>query len=147
MKTLAINKRAKFDYEILETFEAGIELFGAEVKSIKASHISLKGSHAAIVKNEPVLLNMHVRAYKQAGKLADYDPERTRRLLLHKREIDYLRGKFQEQGLTIVPIRVYTKRGLVKVELGLGRGKKRYDKREVIKKREADRKIRRSLKG
>ena len=147
MKTIATNKRARFDYEIIDTFEAGIELTGAEVKSIKAGHVSLKGSHAAIVKSGPILLNMHVRAYQPAGKQPDYDPVRTRKLLLHKKEIDHLRGKSQEQGLTIFPIRVYTKRGLIKVELGLGRGKKKYDKREVIKKREEERKMRRILKN
>ena len=146
MKTLATNKRARFDYEITETFEAGIKLTGAEVKSVKEGHLSLKGAHAAFTKAGPVLLNAYINPYKPAANAA-YDPERSRPLLLHKREISRLRGKVQEQGLTIVPIRVYTKRNLIKVELGLGKGKKKHDKRESIKKREQEREIRRKLKG
>lgn len=146
MKVLATNKRARFDYDILETFEAGLELTGAEVKSVKAGHISLKGAYAAITGAGPALLNMHVRAYAPAGKQPGYDPTRTRQLLLHKREIGYLRGKTQEQGLTIVPETVYIKGNLIKVALGLARGKKQHDKRTTIKRRETEREVRRVIK-
>lgn len=147
MKTLATNKRATFDYDILETFEAGVELSGPEVKSLKAGHVSLKGAYAAITHQGPVLLNMHVRAYDPAGKHgAAYDPTRTRRLLLHKKEVGYLRGKAQEQGLTIIPVSVYIKGNLIKVALGLGRGKKIRDKRESIKRRDQNREMKREIK-
>lgn len=146
MKILATNKRARFDYDILETFEAGLELTGAEVKSVKAGHVSLKGAYAAITGAGPVLLNMHVRAYAPAGKQTGYDPTRTRQLLLHKREIGYLRGKTQEQGLTIVPETVYIKGNLIKVALGLARGKKVRDKRATIKRRETERELKRAIK-
>ncbi len=147
MKTLATNKRAYFDYDILETLEAGVELSGPEVKSLKAGHVSLKGAYAAITGQGPVLLNMHVSAYGPAGKHgAAYDPTRTRRLLLHKKEVGYLRGKAQEQGLTIVPVSVYIKGNLIKVALGLGRGKKVRDKRESIKRRDQEREMKRAIK-
>lgn len=146
MKIIATNKRARFDYDILETFEAGLELTGAEVKSVKAGHISLKGAYAAITGAGPTLLNMHVQAYAPAGKQPGYDPTRTRKLLLHKREIGYLRGKTQEQGLTIVPETVYIKGNLIKVALGLARGKKQRDKRATIKRRETERELKRAIK-
>lgn len=145
MKTVATNKRARFDYDILETMEAGLALSGAEVKSVKAGHVSLKGAYATISHAGPVIINMHVRHYEPAGTRVS-DPTRTRGLLLHKREVDYLRGKSQEQGLTIVPISVYIKGNLVKVSLGLGRGKKKYDKRETIKKRDHKKEIARVIK-
>ena len=147
MKTVAINKRARFDYDILEVFESGVQLSGAEVKSVKLGHVSLQGAYAAITGHGATLLNMHVRHYEPAGKLHVQDPTRSRKLLLHKKETDYLRGKTEEQGLTIFPIRVYIKGNLVKVELGLARGKKQYDKRESIKKRDAEREARRIVKG
>lgn len=147
MKTLATNKRAHFDYDILEVFESGVQLSGAEVKSVKLGHVSLQGAYAAITGHGATLLGMHVNPYGPAGPKPSYDPTRTRRLLLHKKEIDYLRGKTFEQGLTMVPIRVYIKGNLIKVELGLGRGKKKYDKRETIKKRDVERETRRVLKG
>ena len=145
MKIVASNKRARFDYDILETVEAGLALTGAEVKSVKAGHVSLKGAYAAIGHEGPVILNMHIRHYEPAGKLVG-DPTRTRSLLLHKKEVDYLRGKSQEQGLTIVPVSVYIRKNLVKVELGLGRGKKKYDKRETIKKRDHRKEMARLIK-
>lgn len=146
MKKVATNKRAKHDFEILQEIEAGIQLTGAEVKSIKAGNVSLKGAHAAFTATGPVLLNMYVNPYKPAAD-PSYDPERTRPLLLHKREVQHLRGKVQEQGLTIVPISVYIKKNLIKILLGLARGKKQHDKREAIKKRDTDRQTRRLLKG
>ncbi len=146
MKILAQNRRARFDYDILETFEAGIVLSGQEVKSVKQGHISLKSAYITTKEGEAYLINAHISPYKMAGELPKYSPKRTRKLLLHKKEINSLIGK-KSQGLTIIPLRVYTKHGRVKVEIALGRGKKKYDKREAIKKREAERKIRRAIRG
>jgi len=147
MPTLAYNKRAKFDYEILDIYEAGLVLHGYEVKSIKTGHISLKGAYVALKqtsKNLPelYLINTFVPLYKKASSIENYNPERSRKLLLKKNEIKHLIGKNQEQGLTLVPIKIYTKRSLIKLEFGIGKGKKKIDKRESIKKREMDRKIR-----
>jgi SsrA-binding protein len=145
--SIAINKRALFDYEILEKFEAGVILTGAEVKSVKLGHISLKGSYVTFKNNEAYLLNAHISPYQKAGKIVGYDPTQTRKLLLNKSELKRLIGKLSEKGLTIVPLKVYTtRRGRIKVEIGLGRGKKQYEKREIIKKREVDREIRSNLK-
>ena len=148
MPTLAVNKRANYDYEILSKYEAGLVLLGHEVKSIKTGHISLKGSFVT-VKNikgkrlpELSLINAHIPLYKYAGTVKKYDPYRSRKLLLKKNEIKHLIGKKQEQGLTLVPIKIYTKHGFVKMEFGIGKGKKKIDKRESIKKREVDRRIR-----
>jgi len=148
MPTLAFNKRANFDYEIKEKYEAGLVLLGHEVKSIKTGHINLKGSYVTFKKAkgrllpELFLINVHIPLYKFAGSIKNYDPYRSRKLLLKKNEISHLIGKKQEQGLTLVPIRVYTKRGYVKLEFGIGKGKKKADKREAIKKRDIDRRIR-----
>lgn len=152
MKILAVNKRANFDYEILETYEAGIVLLGQEVKSVKTGHISLQGSFV-VLKNtggnnlpEVFLINAHIPLYKFASAATDYDPTRPRKLLIKKNEIKYLIGKKQEQGLTLVPLKIYTKRSFIKLEFGIGRGKKKIDKREAIKKREVDRQIRTLIK-
>jgi len=147
MPTLAINKRANFDYEISETFEAGLVLAGHETKSAKAGQISLKGAYITLKRTgkplpDVYLTNAHISAYKKAGPMPDYEPTRPRKLLIKKREVKHLIGKKQEQGLTLVPIKMYTKRGLVKLEFGIGKGKKKADKREAIKKREVDRQIR-----
>ncbi|MFH1522613.1 MAG: SsrA-binding protein SmpB [Patescibacteria group bacterium] len=148
MPTLAFNKRANFDYEIKSKYEAGIVLLGHEVKSVKTGHISLKGSYVTIKKAkknalpELYLINAHVSLYKHAGTIKKYDPTRPRKLLLKKNEIKHLIGKKQEQGLTLVPLKIYTKRSLIKLEFGVGRGKRKFDKREKIKKRETERKIR-----
>ena len=146
--TLAINKRASFDYNIGDKYEAGIVLFGHEVKSAKTGHVSLKGSYVTLKQGKKgeqpqvYLINAHIPLYKNAGPIPDYDPTRARQLLLNKKEIKRLIGKKQEQGLTLVPLKIYTKHSFVKLEFGLGKGKKKYDKRETIKKREVDRKIR-----
>lgn len=146
MPKLAVNKKAKFDYEILETFEAGLVLKGHEVKSAKLGQISIKAAYVTINKdNEPFLINAAIPLYKMAGKQPDYDPERSRKLLLNKKEIDYLRGKLETKGLTLVPISVYTKGNKIKIEFALGRGKKKHDKRETIKKREQDRSLQRLM--
>ncbi|MFH1509417.1 MAG: SsrA-binding protein SmpB [bacterium] len=154
MKILAKNRRAKFDYHLKEFFEAGIVLTGQETKSTKGGNISLKGSYVTLhpVKGKPgymeaFLLNAHISPYKHAGELPDYDPVRTRKLLLKKAEIRKLIGKKQAEGLTIVPTKVYTKRRKIKVEIALARGKKQYDKREGIKQRQDDRAAERELRG
>jgi len=145
MKTLAINKRAIYDYEILEKYEAGISLFGCEVKSTKTGHISLKGSYIVIKNNEAYLLNAFIPPYQTKNTPSDYDPSRSRKLLLHKSEIKSLIGKTKQKGLTLVPIKLYTKKGKIKLEFALAKGKRKVDKREKIKKREAERKMRRVL--
>lgn len=147
MATLAINKRANFDYTIRETYEAGLVLAGHEVKSIKTGHVSLKESFVTIHGAELYLTNAHIPPYKHAGKLDNYDPTRPRKLLLKRSEIKSLIGQTRVLGLTLVPIRLYTKRKLIKLEFGVGKGKKEYDKREKIAKREDERKITRALKN
>ena len=139
-----MNKKAIFDYEILETFVAGIELLGHEAKSIKMGRFDLSGSHAVIRGNEAYLVGSTIHPFQVKNAPDNYDPTRTRKLLLTRKEINYLLGKLNE-GLTIVPIKSYNKRGFVKIELGLGRGKKKADKRETIKKREVEREIRRAI--
>ena len=146
MPTLAVNKRARYDYEINKTYEAGIVLLGYEVKSIKTGHISLKGAYVTIKINnkqqEAYLTNAFIPLYKKATTIESYDTERPRKLLLKKKEIEHLIGKKKEQGLTLIPIKIYTKHNLIKLEFGIGRGKKKYDKRETIKKRDVERQIR-----
>lgn len=147
MVTIATNKRANFDYEILEKYEAGLELLGYEVKSIKTKHVSLKESFVTIHGIELYLTNAHIPLYVHAGKVPGYNPTRPRKLLVKKREIKRLIGASRTQGLTLVPIRLYTKRRLIKLEFGLGKGKKQFDKREKIKKREDERGMRRVMKN
>lgn len=144
MKVIATNKKSRFDYEILETFEAGIVLTGPEVKSVKAGQVSIKESFATVKGEEVFLTNAHISPYKQAAGL-DHEPTRSRKLLLKKSEISSLIGKAKTQGLTLIPTKVYLKRGFVKVEIGLGRGKKLHDKRETIKKKDTQRDIARDL--
>ena len=141
-KTFAENRRARFDYDISETYEAGIELEGHEVKSIKAGRCSLNGSYALIRGNEAVLLNAEIPAYQPKNAPADYDSARTRRLLLHREETKRIAGRLHEKGLVLIPLRVYLKKNIIKVALGLGRSRTKRDKREVIKKREAQREMR-----
>ncbi len=147
MATIAFNKRANFDYDISEKFEAGLVLKGYEVKSVKTGHISLKGSFVTVKGSELYLTNANIPLYKHAGSIANYEPSGPRKLLLHRKEISRLIGKSRTEGLTLVPIRVYTKRGLLKLEFGIGKGRKKVDKREVIQKREVQRKITRALKN
>jgi len=147
MKEVFENRRARFDYDILETFQAGIVLSGHEAKSVKSGRANLSGSHAIIRDGKASLLNMSIPSFQPENAPADYDPERTKKLLLKKREIKYLTGKLQE-NLTLVPIKLYCKdNGFLKLELGLGRGKKKHDKRETIKKRETEKEIRRNIKS
>lgn len=147
MPILALNKRANYDYSIQEKYEAGLVLKGHEVKSIKTGHISLRESFVTIKGNELFLTNAHIPPYAHAGKITDYDPTRSRKLMLKKIEIKRLIGKARTEGLTLVPIKLYTKRRLIKLEFGLGKGKKQFDKREKIKKREDEKGMRRILKN
>lgn len=141
---LATNRKARHDYFIEETIEAGIVLTGTEVKSIRQGRLNLKDSYALIRDGEVFLDGVHISPYEQ-GNIFNVDPERRRKLLLHRHEILRLKRQLDQKGLTLVPLRVYLVRGRVKVELGLARGKKLYDKRETIAKRDADRRMRQSL--
>lgn len=145
MKILSTNKKAYFEYNILEKIEAGIVLIGQEVKSIKSGNISLKGSYVVPKDGEMYLVGCHIPPY-QPKNVENYSPERPRKLLLKKKEIAKLIGKSKEKGLTLIPLKVYTKKAFIKIEIGIAKGKKVADKRESIKKREIDRDIRRSFK-
>jgi SsrA-binding protein len=147
MATLAFNKRANFDYKISDKYEAGLVLKGFEVKAVKSGQISLKESFVTVRGSELFLTNAHIPLWKQAGEVKNYNPTGPRKLLLRRREIRHLIGKMRMEGLTLVPIRVYTKKRLLKLEFGVGKGKKEFDKRDSIKKREEDRKIDRALKN
>ncbi len=142
---ISTNKRAYFDYEILKTYEAGIELFGFEVKAIKNGRMNLAGSYIVIRNEQAWLLNADIPPYQPENAPSDYDSKRTRRLLLKKEEIKELIGKTREKGLTLVPLKVYTKgrKNLIKIEIGIGKSRKKQDKREVIKKREVEKEIKR----
>ena len=144
IKIIANNKKAYFDYFILEKFEAGIELFGTEVKSIRMGHCSVKESFIKIDKGQMYVLNMHINPYER-GNIFNKDPLRVRKLLMHKLEIRKLSSKLQEKGLTLVVLSVYLKSGLVKVEVGLAKGKKNYDKRESLAKKDQKREIEHEL--
>lgn len=141
-----LNKRAGFDYELDENFEAGIELLGFEVKSIKNGKANIVGSHVKIYNNEAWLVNSTIAPYQEKNISINYDPQRPRKLLLHKDEIKTLIGKSQEMGLTLVPIKLYNKAGKIKLSFALGRSKKKQDKRESIKKRDTEREIGRRVK-
>lgn len=141
-KLVATNRRARFEYEILDTFEAGLVLLGPEVKSLRAGRANLADSYATIRRGEAWLLNAHISRYEQAGR-ANPDPRRERKLLLHRAEISRLQGRVVEKGLTLVPLEIYFKDGRAKVTLGLARGKRQYDKRESIRRREQDREMQR----
>ena len=146
MSELTSNKKARFDYKILDTFEAGIALSGQEVKAVRAGTARLTGAFVTFHGDIPLLTNVFIPPYKYASHLENYVPDASRRLLLKKREIDYLRGKLQQKGLTIVPLSLYTKGRLLKVEIGLAEGKKLFDKRQTIKEREGKREVSRRLK-
>jgi SsrA-binding protein len=137
------NKKAYFDYEILEKFDAGLVLIGQEVKSIRAGRINIKGSYVIFNGRTPELLGANIPPYQPKNISADYNPSASRKLLLNKKEIDYLMGKSKEKGLALIPLKIYGKNGKIKLEFGIARGKKKYDKREAIKKRE----IKREIKG
>lgn len=140
------HKKARFDYEILEEFEAGLELHGHEVKSLRGKQGKLEGSHVIVRGNEAYVVGMSVPPYQPKNTPQSYDPERSRKLLLTKKEISRLAGFERQKGLTIVPLRVYNKGNKLKVKLAVARGRKAHDKRAVLKKRETEREIRRTLK-
>ncbi len=142
MPKLATNKRARYDYQILETIEAGIVLTGQEVKSAKTGHATLKGAFVQIRKEEAWLKNAYIAPYTHAGVPETYDPYQNRKLLMRKKEIVKLKKKMDTEHLTIVPISLYTKAGKIKLEIGLAKGKKQHDKRAATKKRELDRETR-----
>jgi SsrA-binding protein len=146
-KDLVTNRKAYFDYEILEKFEAGIVLLGMEVKSLKQGKASIVGAYVVIKYHEAFLLNTSIPPYQPQNTSPDYEPQRTRKLLLKTKEIDYLSGKNKRQGLTLIPLRVYNKNGLIKVEIALVKGKKKFDKREVVKRREIKKRIEETKKG
>jgi SsrA-binding protein len=144
MEAYSVNKKATFNYEILETLVAGVVLSGHEAKSIKLGRFDLSGSHVIIRGGEAYLVGATIHPFQVKNAPASYDPMRSRKLLLSQKELRYCAGKLHE-GLTIVPLKSYNIRGFVKIELGIGRGKKKHDKRETIKKREIEREIRRDL--
>jgi len=147
MRIIAKNKKAFFNYEILEKYEAGISLLGSEVKSIREGRISLKESYAEIKRGEIFLINCHINPYEAANRF-NHDPLREKKLLLHRREIKRLTGKVKEKGLTLIPTKVFiSNQGNVKVEISLGKGKKAYQKREAIRERDRDREMRAELKN
>lgn len=145
-KTITDNRRARFQYEILETFEAGIELQGTEVKSIRSGRANLQDSFVLIRGGEAWLMNMHVSPYETASRTFNHDPTRRRKLLLHRKEINRLTGLVEQKGLTIVPLKLVLRRGWVKAQVAVARGKKLYDKREALKERQQKRDAQRELK-
>jgi SsrA-binding protein len=144
VKTIATNRRARFDYEITETFEAGVVLVGSEVKSLRNGRADLKDSYAAVKDGEMWLYGLRISPYEFAPE-GGHDPDRDRKLLLHREEIAKIGSKLAERGLTLVPTRLYFKDGKAKVELGLGKGKSKYDKRETLKRKQADREMDRAM--
>ena len=147
MKVLTENRKAYFDYQILEKFEAGLVLIGTEVKSIKSGRIGLKGSYVVFKGEELYLIGANIPPYQPKNAPPEYNSERSRKLLLNKSEIKKLIGKTKEKGLTLIPLKVYTKNGKIKLEFGIAKGRKKFDKREIIKKRETEREIQRVLKS
>jgi len=146
MRNVAVNRRAKRDYEIIETYEAGIELKGTEVKSLRAGKVSLQGGYAKVVDGELFLYDVHIAPY-EAGSFMNHDPKRPRKLLMHKREIKRLMGLSSRPGYTLIPLRIYfNDRGWAKVELALARGRSKIDKRELIKREEEERRLREAMK-
>lgn len=140
VKVVATNRKARHDYLIEDTFEAGIVLTGSEIKSIRAGQVNLRDGYAALRDGELWLLNAHIAPYHQAS-YENHEPRRERKLLMHRREINRLTGKLQEKGLTLVPLQLYLKNSRAKVELGLARGKKLYDKRQAMRERDDQRQI------
>lgn len=141
-----INKKARFDFEILDTFEGGMHLTGAEVKSLRGGRMSLTGSYVKIIGSEIYLVNAHIYPYPYA-RPEGYDPKRTRKLLLHKKEIFSIKTKLVSKRLTLVPLECYNLHGFFKLKIGLGQGKKEFEKREKIKRRDIDRDVQRVLRG
>ena len=140
-----LNKKARYDYEILDKYEAGIVLTGTEIKSIRNGQANLKDSYAIVKNGEVFLLNMHISAYKE-GNIFNHDETRTRKLLLHKNEINKINDKISIKGLTLVPVKLYFLNGKAKIELAVARGKHTYDKKETIKQRDIEREMKKSMK-
>ena len=143
-KTLASNRKAYHEYFIEDTFEAGIVLTGTEIKSVRAGQVNLRDSYAVINDGELWMMNAHIAAYR-GGSYFNHEPRRPRKLLMHRREIDRLLGKVQEKGFTLIPLRIYLKDNRAKVELGLARGKKLYDKRATLREKESRREVERTM--
>lgn len=142
IKIVGTNRKAKFQYEIIEKYEAGLALLGTEVKSLRESKVSLQDAYGKFIKDELWLVNSHIAEYKY-GNINNHDPLRPRKLLLNRREIKKIKTILQEKGLTLIPIKIYFKNSYAKIELAIAKGKKLYDKRETIKKREIERKLKR----
>ncbi|RJQ50475.1 MAG: SsrA-binding protein SmpB [Nitrospiraceae bacterium] len=145
-KVVATNRKAYHDYFIQETYEAGISLLGTEVKSLREGKANLKDSYAIVKNSEVFLLNCHISPYSH-GNILNHDPLRTRKLLLNRKEINKLYGHITQKGLTLIPLKIYFKNGKAKVEIGLAKGKRQYEKREAVKEKEARREMERHLKG
>lgn len=143
-RLVATNRKARHDFFIEETYEAGLMLTGTEVKSLRGGRASIQESFARVEAGEVWVYHMHIPPY-EAGNIFNHDPLRPRKLLLHRREVDRLYGRVQQKGYTLIPLRVYFRRGIAKLELGLARGKRQYDKRAAIAEREADRRIQRAV--
>ncbi|ELR98960.1 SsrA-binding protein SmpB [Gloeocapsa sp. PCC 73106] len=146
IKIVSDNRQARFLYEILETYEAGVQLTGTEVKSIRAGKVNLRDGYGLIRNGEAWLINIHISGYEASGAYFNHEPRRSRKLLLHRREISKLIGQIEQKGLTLVPLKMYIKGNWIKISLGLGKGKKLHDKRETIKRREDQRDMERALK-
>ncbi|OGF82596.1 SsrA-binding protein [Candidatus Giovannonibacteria bacterium RIFCSPLOWO2_01_FULL_46_13] len=147
MPPLLENKKAYFNYEILETYEAGLSLLGIEVKSLKSKNGNISGARVLVRGEEAYIVGMDIPPYQPNNTPKSYDRERTRKILLHKKEISHIGGKADEKGLTIVPLKVYTSGGRVKIQIAVVRGKKKFEKRDKIKKRDIEREIGRSIRG
>ncbi len=145
IRIIADNRKARFDYEILETFEAGMALTGSEVKSIRNKQVQLKDSYVSFIGDEAFLQNAHISEYK-ASSYNNHAPERLRKLLLHRRELEKIYGALREKGLSCVPLKIYFKNGRIKLEIALAKGKKQHDKRESIKRKDATRELKQQMK-
>ncbi len=145
VRVVARNRKAYYDYHVEDRYEAGLVLRGSEIKSIREGRVSLREGYVRPRDGELWLLNVHIGSYKPAGRYFDHDPRRPRKLLLHRYEIDRLIGEVERSGYTIIPLQMYLKNGLAKVEIGLARGKAKHDKRRVIAEREAEREIDRAM--
>ncbi len=144
VKIIALNRRARHDYDIQESFEAGLALVGSEVKSLRAGRADLKDAYGLIDRGEAWLIGLHISPY-QFARLGGHEPERTRKLLMHRGEIERVRGKLDQKGLALIPLRLYFKEGKAKVEMALAKGQAKYDKRETLKRRQAEREMQRAM--
>jgi len=146
VKNVAVNRKARHDYSVLDTYEVGLVLKGTEVKSLREGKVSLRESFAHFENNELYIMNMHISPYT-FGNIFNVDPRRKRKLLMHRREINRLRGQVEEKGLTLVPLRIYFKKGHAKIELAVAKGKRLYDKRQALAEKDAQREVERELKN